>query len=141
MNKNLSVAADATNEKGTTIPIWANQGSTPTDAIHDWAILRIISGLGVGAVIVALFILLGLVNHNITSFIGVLFSLASLAGCVAMACYSVRYYYRNAPKIKAAYQRVYAPRRNGGAPVLIATGMDSNTIAQYNSIRRANPLS
>ncbi len=143
MNKNVA-AADVTNDKGAIpvggIPVWANQGQTPTDAIHDWAILRIISGLGACSVLVGFFILLGLTNHNITSIIGVLFSLVVLVACIAMAVYSIRYYRLNAQKIKAAYQRVYAPRKFGGKPVLLATGMDSNTIAQYNSIRRANPL-
>lgn len=139
-NKNISVATDTTNEKGA-IPVWANPGTTPTDAIHDWAILRIISGFGAAAVFVGFFILLGLLKHNIIGTINVLFSLVSLVACVAMFVYSIRYYRLNAQKIKTAYQRVYAPRKFGGKPVLIATGMDSNTISQYNSIRRANPLS
>mgnify|MGYP001607407839 FL=1 len=121
------------------IPLWATPGSRPTDAIHDWGYLRIICAIGAVALFVGLFIILGLTSGRITSTVGVLFSICSLMACFAMFFYSVNYYRINAQKIKAAYQRVFVPRRFG-APVIVSTGMDSTTIAQLNSIRRSNAL-
>jgi hypothetical protein len=132
MNNNIQPPAPVPR---TSFPSWASKGTKPEDAIRNWVKLRIALVTGAFALFGGFLVTVGFSRGKIGFVSFCLF--ATILFSVFFYC--VSFYRRNASKIKEAYKKVYTINKQGNV-VLLTTGMDSNTISQYNNIRRSSPL-